>query len=1349
MARLMTEQDDMTERRCAACGGRMADHGLGLVCPRCLIGAGLGETTQQSLGDAGPGQIVDGRYKVLEQIGEGGFGIVYSAEQLHPVRRRVALKIIKPGMDSRQVVARFEAERQSLAMMDHPNIAKVHDAGSTEFGRPYFVMELVRGLPITEFCDGENLGTVERLELFTGVCNAVQHAHEKGIIHRDLKPSNVMVALHDDKPVVKVIDFGVAKATQQDLSGSTVFTRLDQVIGTPAYMSPEQAQVGGIEIDPRSDIYSLGVLLYELLTGRTPFDQNELRQAGMDEIRRVIREDEPPKPSTRLSSFGDAELSELAKHRKAEPRKLLALVRGELDWIVMKALEKNRQRRYGTAAAFAKDIGRYLRHEPVRAAAPTAAYVLGKFLRRNRTVVRATVAIATVLLVGAVLNTRQANRVTDAESGLSQAVEEKEEALAAEAAQLERAQIVEGTAWLERAELVVSKGDRFGAAMLAARAIGYRGFGRDSVPDPEAFCEEYPEYLDPERSPDLFARAESEIRAYLGDTGLPLWSSCVGVHHSDEVWCVAFSPDGSHIVSGSNDYTLRLWDARSGESIGGPLRGHSARVACVAFSPDGARIVSGSGDGTLRLWDALTGEPIADPLTGHLGGVLCVAFSPDGSKIVSGSADNTLRRWDASTGAPIGEPLSGHTGTVNSVAFSPDASLIVSAGEDKTLRRWDAREGASIGEPLTGHSGAIWCVTISPDGARILSGGADKSLRLWDSRTGEAVGRPLAGHTHWIISAAFSGDGSRIVSGARDRSIRLWNAHTGEPIAHPLCRHKNTVTSVAYNADGSRLVSGSVDRTLRQWDTTTERIIGRALSGHADVVRCVSFSPDGSRIVSGSMDESIRLWDVASGEPIGPPLAEFPGAINGAAFSRDGSRIISVGEYQTIRRCDSRTGEPIAQARIGQTNDVRGVTLSPDDSIILSWGGDHPLRLWDAHSGEAIGTIPTGHSEAISCASFSRDSSRIVVGSRDGTLSVWDARTREPIGEPLVGHRGEILCVAFSPDGSRIVSGSSDKTLWQWDAGSGKPIDQPLAGHTDSIISVAYNRDGTRIVSGSRDKLIRRWDAITGGAIGLPLAGHAAAVTSVAFSPDASRIASASDDRTVRLWDLPPDRSIDLTAYLTSGYVRVEERGAVRLPSSSESNLGGGHDLPILNAPERSVSSASLPSLDERLQLLVTAGNWPQLFRRLGDSDGEITPQLHLQIMVSLLATTAADLRNPGASRVHVLIPEITRLLTDGLAGSDDLFLPLLGLAVSVAQVDDQELRERYWPKILELLDRSGKAELLATAGAHLGTGADDESEEQIQWRRVTSEQLLLRAQEMAPGRFGAPGGSQGHPGGE
>jgi len=364
------------------------------------------------------GEIVSEKYKLIEELGSGGMGVVYNAEQIKPVKRSVALKIIKWGMDTRHVIARFETERQALAVMDHPNIAKVFDGGATETGRPYFVMELVRGIPITEYCDKHKLTTRERLELFIPVCQAVQHAHQKGVIHRDLKPSNVLVVVQEDRPIPKIIDFGIAKAIEHRLTERTLFTEQGQLIGTPEYMSPEQAEMSGLDVDTRSDIYSLGIMLYELLAGVLPFDTQDLRSGGIDKIQRIIRETDPPKASARLSGLENSQTA-IAEHRKTDPTSLCKELKGDLDWIIMKAMEKDRTRRYESANGLTVDIQRYLNNEPILAHPPSTGYRLRKFFRRHKTGAVAAVLVSFALIVG----------VAGLTIGLKEAVKAKNEAL--------------------------------------------------------------------------------------------------------------------------------------------------------------------------------------------------------------------------------------------------------------------------------------------------------------------------------------------------------------------------------------------------------------------------------------------------------------------------------------------------------------------------------------------------------------------------------------------------------------------------------------------------------------------------------------------------------------------------------------------------------------------------------------------------------------------------------------------------------------------------------------------------------------------------------------------------------
>ncbi|KAH9487260.1 Vegetative incompatibility protein HET-E-1 [Psilocybe cubensis] len=606
------------------------------------------------------------------------------------------------------------------------------------------------------------------------------------------------------------------------------------------------------------------------------------------------------------------------------------------------------------------------------------------------------------------------------------------------------------------------------------------------------------------------------------DTGRNMnWPIIQGIlrGHENEVNCVAFSPDGKHIVSSSYDKTLRLWDAETGEQIGAPLEGHQNFVLSVAFAPNGKRIISGSYDKTLRLWDAETGEQIGAPLEGHQKPVKSVAFAPNGKRIVSGSNDCTLRLWNTETGKQIGAPLEGHEYTVQSVAFAPDGKRIVSGSYDKTLRLWDAETGKQIGAPLEGHEYTVQSVAFSPDGKKIVSGSNDTTLRLWDAETGKQIGAPLEGHEYPIQSVAFSPDGKRIVSGSDDKTLRLWDAETGEQIGAPLEGHQNSINSVAFSPDGKRIVSGSYDKTLWLWDAETGKQIGAPLEGHQNFVLSVAFAPNGKRIISGSYDKTLRLWDAETGEQIGAPLEGHQNSINSVAFSPDGKRIVSGSYDKTLRLWDAETGKQIGAPLEGHEYPIQSVAFSPNGKRIVSGSYDKTLRLWDAETGKQIGAPLEGHEYTVQSVAFSPDGKKIVSGSNDTTLRLWDAETGKQIGAPLEGHEYPIQSVAFSPDGKRIVSGSDDKTLWLWDAETGKQIGAPLKGHQNSILSVAFSPDGKRIVSGSYDKTLQLWDAETREQIGAPLEGHQNPVQSVAFSPDGKRIISGSYDKTLRLWD--------------------------------------------------------------------------------------------------------------------------------------------------------------------------------------------------------------------------------------
>jgi eukaryotic-like serine/threonine-protein kinase len=552
-----------------------------------------------------PGAAV-GAYKLLEQIGEGGFGVVFLAEQQRPVRRKVALKVVKPGMDSRQVVARFEAERQALALMDHPHIAKVLDGGATPEGRPYFVMELVRGTPITNFCDQNCLSVRDRLGLFVSVCQAVQHAHQKGVIHRDLKPSNVLVSRHDTTPVVKVIDFGVAKALGQELTDKTLFTGVAQMVGTPLYMSPEQAGMSDLDVDTRSDIYSLGVLLYELLTGTTPFDKQRLRAAGYDEIRRIIREEEPARPSARVSTLGQAAAT-LSASRRTDPQGLRRLFRGELDWIVMKALEKDRNRRYESVGGLAADVQRYLRDEPVQACPPSAWYRVRKFARRNRRALITVSVLALAALVGVgalavstVLVWKANKSVREANQDLTESRDR------------------------ERREA------NFHRITLAHHALSADDLGR---------------------ALKLLGECPEDLRGWEWHYLMRLCKSePVILRDSTAVFGVALSPDGKRIASAGKDGTVKIWDTKTSRVIL-KFTAHEKWACGVAFHPDGRHLASTGADRLVKVWDlSAPQEPVfqgpCDAIRRAGGAAHTVAFRPPDGRYLTAGSEQKVRVWD-------------------------------------------------------------------------------------------------------------------------------------------------------------------------------------------------------------------------------------------------------------------------------------------------------------------------------------------------------------------------------------------------------------------------------------------------------------------------------------------------------------------------------------------------------------------------------------------------------------------------------------------------------------------------------------------------------------------------------
>jgi WD40 repeat protein/serine/threonine protein kinase len=1067
----------------------------------------------------GPGARI-GPYKLLQQIGEGGMGIVYMAEQEHPVHRKVALKIIKPGMDSAQVIARFEAERQALALMDHQNIAKVFDAGTTDTGRPYFVMELVHGVPITQFCDDHQLTPRERLELFVPVCQAIQHAHQKGIIHRDIKPSNVLVTLYDDKPVPKVIDFGVAKAIEQRLTEKTLFTQFGVLVGTFEYMSPEQAEMNALGVDTRSDIYSLGVLLYELLTGTTPLQRERLREVSLSELVRLIKEEESPRPSVRLSSSNN--LPKIAAARKTEPAKLAKLVRGEIDWIVMKCLEKDRSRRYETANGLARDVERYLHDEPVEACPPSLWYRLRKFARRNKQVaIMATFLLALLVAAVGVL-------------GVS---------------------YVQVTGALERERQTFY----FHSIALAHREL------TANIPDPTR-AEEFLEACPLERRGWEWRYLKRLWRVepvVLRDPG------------NEEIYSVAYSPDGEHLAGACGDGTIKVWHLRTRRVLA-TLHGHEKSVFSVAFSPtDSGRLASAGVDKTVRVWDWRAGKEIFAPLPGQEGtrhgAAYSVTFSPDGRWLAGASEGGTVRIWDAETGRLI-QDLPGHEGRVGCVAFSRDGKLLASGSWLGGVRMWDARTGRCLSVlRKKQREDPIPAVAFSPDGQRLAAGHVEFFIQVWDTTTGKPL-FILPQRSSEVQGLAFSQDGDRLFSASEDRTVRLWDLTTQREVLR-LRGHTASCQGVALSPDGRMLASASLDGTIRLWDATplagNEGQEIRTFREHKGEVSCLAISPDSSWIASAGVDPTVYVWDAKTGQVI-QTISDFNQAVFWMAFSPDGRCLAAIGGGQgselafTIRVWDSQTGQTVLLLRKPQ--EIRSLAFSPDGRWLALGLDDGTVKLVNARTGQEIGFEDKCHRESVwGGIAFRPDGRHLASVGREGTVAVRDVMPayQSPGGWrawllmlglcppaagsghlPLAANVQLAVCseitrphpiftlrsaehpfssVAYSSDSQRLVTASTDGQLTLWDAETGKEIRTvrgPIDGeHFAGENAAAFTPDGRGIVAVSADCAVRVWDATTLKVIET-FRGHRGPIIVLAVSRDGKFFVTASEDKTVKVWDL-------------------------------------------------------------------------------------------------------------------------------------------------------------------------------------------------------------------------------------
>ena len=1011
-----------------------------------------------------PGDTID-KYRLLEQIGEGGMAVVYMAQQEQPIRRRVALKIIKEGMDTQQVIARFEAERQALALMDHPHIAKVLDAGATDTGRPYFVMELVKGVSITEYCDGQKLNTQARLNLFIQVCNALQHAHQKGIIHRDIKPSNVMVTLREGMPVPKVIDFGIAKATNQRLTEKTVFTRYAHIIGTPAYMSPEQAELSELDVDTRSDIYSLGVLLYELLTGATPFSDKALREAGYLKMQQVIREEEPTRPSSKLMTLG-ATLTDVALARQATPDLLRRLLQGDLDWIVMKSMEKARDRRYDTAKGFASDIKRYLGNEPVVARPHSTAYRFQKAWRRNKVVFSAAAAVAIALVMGTVVSVWQANRARESEAKVLQHAYSSDMSLAFRALEEHLYGRVQGIV----SRYVPAPGES------DLRNWEWRYAWAQSQSD-AVLTWDTPKAVTAAISPDRRYLVSSDF--YYGPTFY---------HHARQLWNletrealkhvhlpggtnhgVAFSNSGNllslhrgatDLHGGGNDaheiyiYDTATWELNTVIPLTEPIRS-------LSFSPDDKTLATVESSKAV-LWDWRT-EEIIQTWPVESGGVWLnvAAFFPDGQHLAIGGS-NGLQIVNPATG-DVEHPEVAADYRITALAVSPDSQYVAigSGHEDGEIGLLNVASG-ELEAPLIGHSRTVTSLTFSATGERLMSSSADSTIRVWDMDSRDTT-RVLKGHQSGVSSASLISDETRAISAGNDKQILEWDLTAGLPAfrEHQL---PERVEQVVFSVDSRFFYTINDKGSVSIWDVNT---FSKQPSSSGDLGEnsAIILSPDGKHVIAGTGTGQLWVLDAQDLREVAHQNTQSE-RILPVGFSADARSLVTLAPTNTISLWNTETWE----FKSSQETELKIKFLSanfniyaiPQDSNLLLYPSGAELVWWDLEHSRELTSMRV-NSKLPGSIAISPAEPLLASADRGDLIALWNWRTRLREGH-LRGTKA-FNGVAFSPDGRRLVTGSRGKgALMLWDV-STRPIQEitQFGASLADLTRVQFSPDGNII----------------------------------------------------------------------------------------------------------------------------------------------------------------------------------------------------------------------------------------------------------------------------------------------
>jgi eukaryotic-like serine/threonine-protein kinase len=1010
----------------------------------------------------------EGRYNVKGLQGSGGQARVMLANDEF-MGREIALKILhdrpEDEDDTRQpasrrtnpAAVRFLREARITARLEHPNIVPVHEVGRRRDGTLYYTMRLVRGKTLAATLN-ECSTLAERLKQlgsFWDVCNAIAFAHSRGVVHRDIKPANVMVGEFGE---TVLLDWGIAKVEDPTAPAfDPTQTEIGSLLGTPAYMSPEQASGSVDRIDRRSDVWGLGAVLYQILTGKPPYSG----QTGTDVIQRATQVD--VKPVRQLAPEATPELAAVAE----------------------KALQRDPDKRYQTAQELAAEVDAYMTGGRVGAYQYTSWELLRRFAKHNRTAFIAA-ALVLVVIVGALVavslslgHERQARH----REATARAKEYRERL----AASYNLAQ-----AYAEKADRLAEDQDLLSATIYAAASLGRNPAHPKSAVFDAEFAREQPQ------AAQHRLVAASRIGTARPDTIASLARVIVGRASFEQI---AFSPDGAVVAAAEGD-AVRLFDVASGKPVR-ELKGHTAQVLAVAFAPDGKRLASGGRDRTIAIWDVSSGTRL-HTLGDHTDTVHSVRFSPDGALLVSGGYDRRALVWDVATGK-VRRSLEGHRDWVVRVGFSPDGSTIFAASQDRKVRFFDAHSGKPTG-PVLEHPDGVMGAAYAPSGKLFATGCFDGKVRTFDPQTGTLL-RTLAGHRGPVVNVVFTPDGRLLLSTGNDKTARLWSPRSGRPIV-TLPGHSEFVQGADLAADGSTIATASLDRTIRLWRLARGRGL-RTFSGHTGAVDALDWSEDGKLLATGGLDKVVRLWRVDTGEVLHTFVGHTGGVNGGVVIIRNGALVASAGRDTTVRVWDGTTGAAL-HVLTGHQQAVRALAASPNGRLLASGSSDRTVRLWEVESGKPV-LVLRGHEDAVLGVAFSPDGATVASVGNDRTVRLWDAATGAQRAL-LQGHTDWVTGVAFSPDGKLLATAGKGGLTLIWDVATSKEV-RRLVGHTQWVNDVRFSRDGALLVTCSDDMTVRIWSAATGEPLLIVSAGNAVEVAR--FSPDGKFVAmpDASDVR--------------------------------------------------------------------------------------------------------------------------------------------------------------------------------------------------------------------------------------------